>query len=358
MDISLKHETCVLLKLLKVPGALVSLQSHSYDSFCIRYGHRNVKDKDDIQITDKFRIGSNTKMFTGIVILQLYQEGHLNIDDPVSKYLTGIPNGDKITIRQVGSMTSGIFNYFDDSNFQQEFTSHPYRNWLPAELYSIGILNPVYFPPGTDFHYSNTNSVILGLIIERITHNTLIHEINNRIIEPLQLNTTKFQTDGTIKEPVIHGYWYSESAKLKDVTYYSPSWAWASGAISSNYHDMSKFIKYGIGNDKLLNNDASKQQRLWRSHTLTAHFKLNSYYGFHLLKIENFIGHNGDMKGYNTVILYECATKTTLIVVIDVGITPTEIIPADFIAEYIIAKLSKKTSFSEAKAILKKLTAK
>ncbi len=98
MNFSLQRKVLDVLKSLNVPGAVVSVQSSKYPSFVITHGYSNIEKRIPVGRNDQFRIGSNTKMFTGIVLLQLYQEKLINLDDPVSKYLVGIPNGDNITI--------------------------------------------------------------------------------------------------------------------------------------------------------------------------------------------------------------------------------------------------------------------
>jgi len=185
----------------------------------------------------------------------------IDLDDPVSKYLLGIPNGDNITIREIGEMRSGLFNYTEDPNFYKNYTENPCRNWLSDELYAIGIINKPSFEPGTDVEYSNTNTIILALIIERITKNTIEEEICSRILNPLELKMTKFRTNGSFHEPKMNGYEYNEINYLIDITHNNPSWAWAAGAITSNIDNMSKFMKYGIGKHTLLNKDDTKQQR-------------------------------------------------------------------------------------------------
>lgn len=344
----LKKEVKILLKLLDVPNALVNFKSDVYKSFFITYNNNNKK----VNENDKYRIGSNTKMFIGILMLMLYEEGLVNLDDFVSIYLVGIPNGDQITIRQIGEMRSGLFNYTASDIFQKTLIENPYRNWLSDELLAIGITNLALFEPGTNVAYSNTNTVILALIIERITKNTIQYELYNRIIKPLGLCNTKFMTDGVFHDPVMHGYEIKDN-HLVDVTYHNPSWAWAAGAMTSNIDDMSKFIKYGIGKHVLLNNDTTKQQRSWASCQKSIYFNLLFCYGFQLEKYDTYFGHNGALPGYNSISLYDVETNTTIIVAINLQVTKNNISPAQFIGEYIIARLNNKTTLSEAIKLIK-----
>src|SRR5207253_2507969 len=104
-------------------------------------------------------IGSNTKTFTGTVILQVVDEGNLGLDDPVSEYQPKVPNGENITIRQLLNMSSGLYNYAEDKEFNETLDSEPDKVWTPGEVVEIGFQHQPYFAPGEGFHYSNTNTV-------------------------------------------------------------------------------------------------------------------------------------------------------------------------------------------------------
>lgn len=343
---SLKCEVKGLLKALDVPGAVVLLKSDVYDSFLIKYGN--------IDVNDNFRVGSISKMFIGIVLLQLYEEKLIDLDKPVSDYLIGLPETFKnLTVREVGNLRSGVADYYSDERFQKEFKSDPHRNWLPSELFGIGITAKQSFQPGTAPEYSNTNPVILALIIERITKNSIQDEIKKRIFEPLKLSSTQFME---LCEPHINGFQYNENI-LTDVTDYNMSWTWAAGSLTSNLEDISRFVKYAIGKHKLLNRDATKQQRNFLPFS-AGYFGIPREYGFHLLKTEKFIGHNGSLPGYNTFSLYEKSTNTTLIVVVNLTETKSGILPADFINDYMVARLNNKTNYKDALKLIKEISKK
>lgn len=149
----------------------------------------------------------------------------------------------------------------------------------------------------------------------------------------------------------MNGYEYIDT-KLKDVTHFNISWAWSAGAISSNLKDSARFIKYGIRKHTLLDINATKQQRTWGFLAESPYFGSSIYYGFHLLKIENFIGHSGNVTGYDSFILYECSTDTTLIIVVNNSVDQQGILPAEFIGSYIINRLNNKIDLSDAEQFL------
>src|SRR5215210_3022148 len=115
------------------------------------------------------RIGSVTKTFTATLLLQAAGEGLLSLDDTIDRYVKGVPNGDKITLRQMADMTSGIASYTEDDQWVKEWSSDPHRVWKPEEVAQAGIKESPLFEPGTEWFYSNTNYVLLGLVLEQVT---------------------------------------------------------------------------------------------------------------------------------------------------------------------------------------------
>ena len=158
-----------------------------------------------------FRIASNTKTMTAAVIMQLAQEGKLSLDDPVSKYVPGVPNGDKITIAELLEMRSGLYNYTDAPEFSASLDRDPTKVWTPAELLAIAFAHPPNFPPGTAFDYSNTNYALLGLIAEKVDGKPLAKSLQDRLFGPLGLKHTAAPRQRPltrIPDPYSHGYLY------------------------------------------------------------------------------------------------------------------------------------------------------
>jgi D-alanyl-D-alanine carboxypeptidase len=148
------------------------------------------------------RVGSVTKTFTATLLLKAADEGLLSLDDPIDKYVKGVPNGDKITLRQMSDMTSGLDSYTEDQQWVKEWSSDPRRVWAPEELAQIGIKESPLFDPGTGWFYSNTNYVLLGLVLEKVTGKPISQLYQKEIIGPLHLRETSFPgTDSSLPEP-------------------------------------------------------------------------------------------------------------------------------------------------------------
>ena len=171
---------------LLVPGAVMLLRTPQQD-LTFTYGVTSLGGSTPVSAEDHVRIGSITKTWTGTVILQLVQEGKLRLTDPVARYRPDVPNGDAITIEQLLTMRSGLDNYSESYELNLALDTTPQRVWTPEELLSIGLSLPPYFAPGEGFHYSNTNTVLLGLIAEQLEGKPLARIIEDRVLMPLGL---------------------------------------------------------------------------------------------------------------------------------------------------------------------------
>ena len=207
-----------------------------------------------------FQIGSITKSFTAAIILQLEAENKLAIKDSLStiqrKYGEFLPQAEtkkwkKITIQQLLNMTSGIFDYTDDKDFKNRVAYHPETSWDSAELLDYGYQHPSYFSPGKGWHYSNTNYIILGLLIEKVTGNSFENEINERILRKYFFKNTYYLPyvyPPNIIQTIAQGYAYKGggySPPLSagtNMTTFNLSAAGPAGALVSNSEDIARWV--------------------------------------------------------------------------------------------------------------------
>jgi D-alanyl-D-alanine carboxypeptidase len=197
---------------------------------------------------DRFMIGSVTKTFVATVILQLVGERRLALDDTVERLLPGlVPNGGTITVRQLLTHTSGLFNYTEDPRVFAPYLSGDFGFvWSPWQLVTIAMEHPPLFAPGTRYSYSNTGYILLGLIIESVTGTGLRQQLRTRIFRPLHLNGTTFPlTETRIRGPHAHAYLIGAGpgGGLLDVTTLSRTWAWAAGGMISTVDDLARFYR-------------------------------------------------------------------------------------------------------------------
>ena len=150
------------------------------------------------------RIGSNSKAFTITAILMLADQGKLGLDDPIDRFVEGVPSGNQITLRQLAAMRSGLYDYSDDTN--PKLPQQPFRQWTPHELLEIAFHHPLLFPPGGEFDYSNTNTVLLGVVVEKVSGQSLASFIEQNILKPEGMIHTVLPTGAEMPSPHAQGY--------------------------------------------------------------------------------------------------------------------------------------------------------
>jgi len=257
-----------------------------------------------------FRIGSNTKTMVGTVLLQLVDEGLLSLNDKLAKFFPDYPKSDIITIAMLANMSSGIFNYSDDEEWLYELFTNPTRVYAPHELVDIGFSHDFYFDPGDDFHYSNTNIILLGMIIEQITGNSLEAEVENRIARPLNLVNTALITSGTTL-PGNHsrGYFFYDDDEYEDATEkYDISWAWAAGSAYSTPRELQNYLEHLVKGGLI--SDSLQQKRL--NDMINVNERVD--YGLAIYKTDSFYGHNGALPGFATSMYHSIEKDCTIII--------------------------------------------
>jgi D-alanyl-D-alanine carboxypeptidase len=297
----------------RAPGAMAAVQTPEY-TWVRTLGVADTASKQPMKADLHTRIASVTKTFTGTLLLQAEAEDLLSLDDTIDEYVKGVPNGDEITLRQMAKMTSGIASYDEDKRFLQEQASEPQRVWKPEELAAVGIKDSPQFDPGADFHYSNTNTVLLGLVLEKVTGKPLGQLYQERIIEPLDLRGTSFPDlrDSSLPDPHTRGYTLQadSGAKLIDATDFSPSWGWAAGGMISTVEDL---LVYGraLGTGKGL---LAPEQQAERLDSLSKSDVPKRPYGIGLDSAGEWLGHNGEMPGFTTTLFYHPELDATVVV--------------------------------------------
>ncbi|MFF7183620.1 serine hydrolase [Streptomyces sp. NPDC008121] len=296
-----------------VPGLMVALHVPGKGNYVKSFGVSDKKTEAQFTPTMYSRIGSVTKSFTVTGLLQLAEENKVRLDDPVSKYMRGVPNGQKITLRDLADMRSGLFNYTLDEEYDKLDNSR--RSFTPEQLLAYAFKHPVNFQPGKEFEYSNTNTVLIGLIIEKITKSSLREYLDKEVIAPAGLKDTFFPKGSEIPAPRIHGYTKKTAdGPTVDSTFWNPSWGWAAGAVISSVNDVSKWARV-LGTGSLL--EAKTQaERLKGKPTGTPGFS----YGLGLSNANGWVGHDGSIAGYQTLCFYLPSARATLAVVANTDI--------------------------------------
>ncbi|MGR4880127.1 serine hydrolase domain-containing protein [Streptomyces sp. LARHCF249] len=218
-------------------------------------GVADVRTGAKVPVDGQVRVGSNTKAFTATVVLQLVGEGRVALDTPIEEYLRGLVRGEgidgsRITVRQLLQHTSGLPDYTDYmvDDYRGEASRHTY--YQPRALLDTALAHKALFDPGTGWSYSNTNYVLAGLLIEKVTGRPLAEQITHRVIDRIGLRHTYFPGVGDegIREAHPRGYQVAQpGGPLEDVTRIDPSWGWAAGQLVSTPSDVNRFFSALVG---------------------------------------------------------------------------------------------------------------
>lgn len=184
-----------------IPGVAVGLWMPGKGCYVRATGVADKHTRQPMSTDFYARIGSETKTFTVTALLELVDDGKIGLDDPISRYVHGVPNGHRITLRHLAEMRSGLYPYTDDKDFVHDLLSDPGRSFTPHEVLGYGFKHHNTFKPGAKFQYSNSNLVLLGLVIEKVTGQHAADVINERVLHPAHLDHTLFPHGAEFPEP-------------------------------------------------------------------------------------------------------------------------------------------------------------
>jgi D-alanyl-D-alanine carboxypeptidase len=292
-----------------VPGAIVGLWGPD-GQYVKAFGVADRATGDPMKIDMFHRIGSVTKTFTVTAILQLVDQGKLRLDDPIAKYIDGVPRGGEITLRELARMQSGLHNYSEVAAFQKVLYSDPWHPFTPRDLIDYAFSVPNDFPPGQGFEYSNTNTVLLGMVVEKVSGQTLPDFITDHILKPLKLSHTSFPITNAFPAP--HAQGYSQNTENQEVvtSNWDPTWAWAAGAMISTLDDM-RLWAAELAAGTLLS-PQTQEQRLETVNDPP--LPPQDGYGLGIFDLAGWVGHNGSLPGYQTVVVRLPDKQMTLVI--------------------------------------------
>ncbi|WP_167660014.1 serine hydrolase domain-containing protein [Nocardia mangyaensis] len=349
-----------ILDALLVPGAVVYVRTP--DAYWQRaFGSRILGQNDPVLVEDFFRVGSTTKTMVGTVALQLVGEGRLALDESVSRYRAGVPNGDDITIADLLNMRSGLFSYNENPSFAAIMDDDPGRVWKPEALLRIGFASEPYSAPGTEFRYSNTNTILLAAVLEQVTGQDIGSLLTHRIFRPLDLTKTSYPEPGeaTLPSPSPRGYLYGTNTSAlssvvlpsaqvaaartgdlapTDVTNLDPSWIGAAGGVISTAQDLATYVRALVGSDELIGPELQRE-RLTSAAPLDRRDPAGIRYGLGLESFGPMLGHDGAIPGFQTFMGYDPDTGITIVVLCTLRDGPAGGRPANEIAYGLVRAL-------------------
>jgi CubicO group peptidase (beta-lactamase class C family) len=254
-------------------------------------GMTNIGEKHTATSTTRYRIGSITKMFTAVAVMQLVEQGKVKLDDKLSHYLPKAPHADEVTIRQLLMHTSGILNYMDAALANGSAS----KAASPEELVGTVAKEPLDFAPGAHYEYSNTGYVLLGMVVQHVSSMPLSVYIQRNILEPAQMKETTFGL-ASQDAPVAVGY---DDSTGKPALSVDPSWAFAAGDMLSTAADLARF-DIALMDGKLLKPETLA---LMQSDPVATGAGKSTYgLGLEIFPFadKTFVGHHGGLPGFES----------------------------------------------------------
>jgi len=316
------------MKKYEIPGAIVGIWSPD-GNYLKAKGFSDLATNELMKVENHFRIGSVTKTFTGTIVLKLVEEGKINLDSSLAYYLPQykFPKANKITVRMLGNMTSGIYSYSSDQNWLQSNLANNWETVYTADsLVKVALQHPLDFEPGTKYNYTNTTPLLLGLICEKVTGKSMKQLFEEKIFLPYKLNNTLWPENRYLPFPFSHGYSKINSTnEFKDMSLTNPSWGGTSGNLISNVNDLRAWIRL-LGTGSLYSAAMHAERIKWATGSSNAYgFAISNYAGDLNTLI---LGHDGAIWGYNTFAFYVPVKDLVIIVHVNYY-SRGETLPAD-----------------------------
>ncbi|CAN5807038.1 hypothetical protein BH24CHL6_BH24CHL6_01180 [soil metagenome] len=306
----------------RIPGAAAVVTFADGSRWSGVAGPSSLRPAEPVSAETGFVVGSITKTFVTALVLQLADEGVLELDGPLARWLPDYPRARRVTLRQLLSHTSGVFNHFEHPQYESLVFGRPSHEWAPQEILDQ-FRRPAYFAPGEGFHYSNTGFVLLGMVIEEATESSLGDELRRRFFEPLGLNDTYFQAAGP-QPGWAHGYLLGASGHrlVSAGSDYRPSRsaasvAWAAGAVVSTAEDIAVWVEALYGGDVLT--AASRAQLM--DYRYSPHPAGTYALGTRtrLVQGARAFGHTGSLRGYMAAMWHFAQEEITVVVLTNLG---------------------------------------
>lgn len=289
-----------------LPGVALVITRGTTEPFLLARGRADLGSGRMMTTQDRFRIGDLTRMFTSYVVLQLADEQKLRLTDPVSSWIPQLPNADRITIRHLLHMTSGLLDYRRTTSIQMSYVNNPTKIWSRAYLFNyILSLSPAY-SPGDSCVRSNSATYILGMIAEQVTGKSVEELVKTRLCDAWGLSATECATTESISGTASHGYRALQGAPFEDITSLHPSIVWCGGNMVSTLLDVKTALRAMVTGQGL--SSAMRMEMLgWRS--MGGHRS----HGLGLMNRGGLVGYEGEIQGYACFAWHDPSQDLTIV---------------------------------------------
>jgi D-alanyl-D-alanine carboxypeptidase len=300
----------------------------------------------------RFRAGSVAIAYLNILLLQLTDRGVVKLDDPIARWLPSLPRAGKVTLRMLGSSSSGYPDYVTYEPFLARIYADPFRRWTEQELIDLAMSRPLWYEPGTNWSYSHVNFVILGQVLERVTGTPVEALLRRKILNPLGLSATTSQATAVIPQPALHGY-TTERGEFEDSTYWNPGWTTAAGAVlTTNICDLAVSAR-AVGTGRLISAGALRTQldpgtvglggpTATCPAAICVHHTEENHFGLGVTVKNGWIQQSPSFAGFSAVQAYLPGAGIAVAVAATRGRTTTMVNPAAIVADRIGAMLTAR----------------
>jgi len=301
----------------QIPGIILLVESPER-KFIGSVGLADIESQQPMETFHTMPTGSAGKPMIALLLIQLHQQGVLNLEDNIAQYLQAnlisqIENGERISIRQLLNHTSGIYNFTENEHLDTDILLGD-PNKLKTDVYFVNyaLNKPAYFEPGLGFHYSNTNYSLAGLILDEITgdhHSKLLRET---LLNPLGLDSTYYIGVENELGDRISGYQMIDGQRINTKVFIE-NFAPASAPVVATVEDLALFMRTLISDESFVNNDV---RELMYAEEFSTELKPNSFYGLgiekHLMNNKTVFAHAGGYAGYTTENFFIKDTQTSI----------------------------------------------
>ncbi len=303
-----------------IPGAALAIETGG-TRWVRGYGYAGYAGKRPVVPNDYFAIRSITKSFVVTALMQLIADskGAMTLDDTIGKYLPNIPNGGTITLRRLANMTSGLYDYSVDPAFGAAFSKDLLRHWTVDQLLKFALYSKAHsainFQPGARYQYSNTNTLLLGKVVELKTGKPFAATLKAAILRPSHLDATAYLTGVALPSPSAVGYQGFYNNRPEAVALNATGLNF-SGAMAATIGDLADWGKVLVGGDLL---PPGLQAQRFRSHLTAGDPKSPLYdrYGLGMGQIAGWWGHTGSGLGFEAAVFHNPDTNETFAITVN-----------------------------------------
>lgn len=266
----------------------------------------------------QLRVGQPMEPMLSTALLQLDDDGTLNLDEPIARWVPDFPRAEQITPRMLANSTSGISDYVTNPDFLKTFYANPIEEFTAQEIFDLANARPPLFEPGTNFAYAHSDLCLLGVVLEKASGESLGELLKNRVFTPLGMRESNVMMTPQMADPALHGY-TNERGVFEDSTFWNPTAFLNSGNLNSTVADVGRWVR-ALGTGKLLS-DSAFQDMMAPETAGLGPLTDERFFAFGTAHLGSWLFMNPSFGGYNGVALYDTESKTTIVIYATLGPT-------------------------------------